>query len=74
MARLFDSVAPEVKTISVDGLRDDGAGVLDPLLGLPSEGVVAGGGVAENFRKEGEHRLNDPRIGPRRRVIVHVDG
>ena len=52
-ARLFDSVAPLVKTISLAvapiRLGDLLARLLDRLLGLPAEAVIAAGGVAENI-------------------------
>ena len=57
MARLSDSVAPLVQTISraVAPIRRGHllAGRLDRLLGPPAEGVALGGGVAELSLKYG---------------------
>src|SRR4051794_28457301 len=35
--------------------------------------MVAAGGVAELLREVRQHRLDDARIGPRRRVVVKID-
>ena len=42
-----------------DELGDLLAGLLDGLLGLPAEGVVAAGGVAELGAEVGHHRLRE---------------
>ena len=34
---------------------------------------MAAGRVAERFGEEGLHRLDDPRIGESRSVVVHID-
>ena len=68
IARLSDSVAPLVKTISfgvgADQVGDLLARLLDRLLGLPAERMVAAGGVAEVLREVRQHRLDDARIAP----------
>ena len=57
-----------------DQLGDLLARGLHGLLGLPAEGVVAAGGVAEHGGEVGHHRLQHPRIERSGGVIVHVDG
>ena len=77
IARLLLSVAPLVKMISFAGRADQGgdllAGLLDGRLRLPAEGVAAAGRVAELLGEVRQHRLDHARVGPRRRVVVHVD-
>ena len=77
MARLSDSVAPLVKTISLrigaDQPGDLSAGIFDRFLGLPAEFVIAAGGVAEFLGEIGQHGLEHARINRRRGLIVHVD-
>ena len=78
MARLLDSVAPEVKMISLavaaDELGDLAAGVLDGLLGFPAELVVAAGGVAELAGEVGHHGFEHAGVERRGGVVVHVEG
>ena len=57
-----------------DELGDLLAGLLDGLLGLPAEGVVAAGGVAELGAEVGHHGFEDARVHRRGGVVVHVDG
>ena len=77
IARLLLSVAPLVKMISLALAPISAAtcsrAVVDRLLGLPAEGVVAAGGVAERLGEVRQHRLDHPRIDRRRGVVVHVD-
>ena len=77
MARLFDSVAPEVKMISrgfgADGRGDLLAGALDGLGRLPAEAMGDACRVAVKLSEIRQHRLDDPGIGPRRRMVVEVD-
>ena len=78
IARLFDSVAPEVKMISLgfgpDRAGDLFAGLLDRLAGLPAKPVRDAGRVAVDLREIRQHRLDNPRVGPRRRMVVEIDG
>ena len=77
MARLLLSVAPLVKMISLPPAPISSAicsrALLDGLLGLPAEGVVAAGGVAELLGEVRQHRLDHARVAPRRGVVVQVD-
>ena len=78
MARLSDSVAPLVKMISLGGGADQIGNLLarfiHGLLGDPAELVIAAGGVAEVLREIGQHRVEDPRVHLRRRVIIEING
>ena len=49
------------------------AALLDRLLSLPAERVVAAGGIAEARAEIGQHRFQDARVHRRRGVVVHVD-
>ena len=77
MARLSLSVAPLVKTISLAVApiepRHLLAGLVDGLLGLPAEGVVAAGGVAEVLGEVRQHRFQHPRVDRGGGVVVHVN-
>ncbi len=77
-ARLFDSVAPEVKTISFGSapirVGDLLAGRLDGGLGVPAEAVGDAGGVAVNLGEIGQHRRDDAGVGAGRGVVVEIDG
>ena len=77
MARLFDSVAPEVNTISLAsapiGRGDLLARALDRLGRLPAETMRDAGGIAVKLSEIRNHGLDDPGIGPCRRMIVEVD-
>ena len=74
-ARLFDSVAPEVKIISFAvapiSFAICYARSLHRLFRLPAEAVVAARRVAELRRQIRQHRLKHPRIERRRRMVVH---
>ncbi len=78
MARLFDSVAPEVKMISLAvapmSLAICSRAFSTAAFGFPAEAVVAAGGVAEDARQVGHHGLEHARVERRGRVVVHVDG
>ena len=77
MARLSDSVAPLVKMISrgdgADQIRNLLARLVHGLLGHPAELVIAAGGIAEIFGEIGHHRVEDPRVHLRRRVIIEIN-
>ena len=77
IARLLLSVAPLVKMISFAVAPIKAAicsrRFLDGLFRFPAERVVAAGGVAVLLGEVRQHRLDHARIGPRRRVVVHVD-
>src|SRR5205823_3794500 len=57
-----------------DETSDPLTGLFDRLLRPPAEDVLAAGGVAIVLREIREHRLDNARIGPRRRMVVHVNG
>ena len=77
IARLFDSVAPLVKTISpADALMS--AAILrsrgvDRFLRFPAERVLARGGVAEPLAEVRQHRLEHTGIDGRGRVVIEID-
>ena len=72
IARLFDSLAPLVNTISdgagADERRDLRARRVDRLLRFPAVGVLPACGIAELLGEVRQHRLEHPRIDRRRRV------
>ena len=60
------------------GLRADRpgdllAGPLDRLGRLPAETMRRAGGIAVMLSEIRKHRLDDPGVGPRRRMVVEVD-
>ncbi len=57
-----------------DEIGDLLARFIHGLLGLPAEFVIAAGGVTEVFGEVGQHRVEDARVHPRRRVIVEING
>ena len=77
MARLSDSVAPEVKTISLSDAPISAATCLRAFSTAASafqpNDVVAGRGVAEVLREVRQHRLEHARVERRGGVVVHVD-
>ena len=60
--------------LGADQRRDLFARATNGLLRLPSEAMVAAGGVAELFSEIRKHRIEHARIDPRGRMIVHVNG
>jgi len=44
---------------------------IDRVLGFPAEGMMPAGGVAVALAEVRQHRLQNARIDPRRRVVVH---
>jgi len=46
--------------------------IFDRLLRLPAKGMAGAGRIAKLLREQRQHGLNDPRINPRRRMIVEV--
>ena len=78
MARLSDSVAPEVKMISLEvqpmSLAIWPREMSTAFLSLPAELVVAAGGVAELAGEVGQHGLQYAGIERRGGVVVHVEG
>ncbi len=59
--------------VAVDELGDLLAGLFDRFLGLPSELMVAAGGVAEFFDEVGQHRIEDSGVHRCRGVIIQKD-
>ena len=56
-----------------DQIRNLLARFVHRLLGHPAELVIAAGGVAEILGEIGQHRVEDPRVHRRRRVIVEIN-
>ena len=76
IARLFPSVAPEVRTISFGSARSDSATCARACSTLPppsSQSVRPAGRVAEVLRQERNHLLGDARIDRRSGRIVEID-
>ncbi len=77
IARLFDSVAPDVNTISLASApiarATCSSSMLDRLGRLPAKPMRDARRIAVNLCEIRNHGLDDPGIGPRRRVIVEVD-
>jgi hypothetical protein len=77
-ARLLDSVAPlgerDLAGDGVDERRDLRARLVGGVARVPAERVLLAVGIAEPLGEERQHRLEDPGVHRRRRVVVEIDG
>src|SRR5262249_22196900 len=70
--RVFAAVALRLDA-GADQAGDLGASTVDGLLRLPAEDVATAGGIAEVLSEVRQHRLDNPRVAPRRRVVIQVN-
>jgi len=61
------------KRARLDARKRTWSACLDGLLGLPAVGVAAASGVAVMLGEVRQHRLDHAGVGPRGRVVVHVN-
>ena len=64
----------DLPALGADRPRHLLAGVLNGLIGVPAEAVRDARGVAVVLREVRQHRLDDPRVGPGRGVVVEIHG